>query len=579
LLEGKKPGTRGSASKIKIVDPACGSGSFLIGAYQYLLDWHRDRYVENGPEKHRKELFQGPGGQWLLTTQEKKRILLNNIYGVDIDTQAVEVTKLSLLLKVLEGESNQSLTSQLSLFQERALPDLDHNIKCGNSLIGLNFYNDLHQQTLFDEETQYRINAFDWIGAFSKVFSSDDPGFDAVIGNPPYGYMISHDQQEYFSKYYIHQDYQKDLYLLFLEKYEHLLKHNGFLGVIVSNTWLQSVTLRKIRVYLTTHYHWLRILHLPEKVFHAVVDTHVLIFEHTNEENLKAGEISIDVRRGAAISQSHTLPLQIVPRTGDPINLVASIETNNLFQKIQDRSFPLSEFCKVYNGAKPFEVGKGKPPQTEKIQKEKTFVFKGAEPDGTWSPLLRGSLIQRYVNLWDNNYWIQYGPWLAAPRNPAIFDEPLKIMVRQTGDSIIATLVERGFIGRDNLHIILPRDNSVKLLYILGLMNSRLMDFAYSFMNPEKGEALAQVKKKHVEQLPILRINFSEPKDKADHDQIVELVEQILSLHKRMINAKIPRDKTVLQQQIAFIDNKIDKIVYGLYGLVDEEIKTVEGKH
>src|SRR6266480_3383649 len=161
LLEGKKPGARGSASKIKIVDPACGSGSFLIVAYQYLLDWHRDRYIEDGPEKHRKELYQGAGGQWLLTTQEKKRILLNSIYGVDIDPQAVEVTKLSLLLKVLEGETNQSLVSQLRLFHERALPDLDRNIKCGNSLIGPDFY-DIQQLNIFDEEEQYRINAFDW---------------------------------------------------------------------------------------------------------------------------------------------------------------------------------------------------------------------------------------------------------------------------------------------------------------------------------------------------------------------------------------------------------------------------------
>ncbi|MEO8955097.1 MAG: DNA methyltransferase, partial [Ktedonobacteraceae bacterium] len=186
LLAGKKPGPRGSASKIKIVDPSCGSGSFLIVAYQYLLDWHRDRYVEEGTDKHRKELYQGPGGQWLLTTQEKKRILLNSIYGVDIDPQAVEVTKLSLLLKVLEGESNQSLVAQLSLFKERALPDLDRNIKCGNSLIDSHFYDELQQQSLFDEDTQYRINAFDWARAFPEAFSGDDPGFDAVIGNPPY---------------------------------------------------------------------------------------------------------------------------------------------------------------------------------------------------------------------------------------------------------------------------------------------------------------------------------------------------------------------------------------------------------
>ena len=183
LLEGKKPGPRGSASKVRIVDPACGSGSFLIVAYQYLLDWHRDHYVEEGPEKHRKELYQGPGGQWLLTTQEKKRILLNSIYGVDIDTQAVEVTKLSLLLKVLEGESDQTLNAQLRLFQERALPDLDRNIKCGNSLIGPDFY-DIVQMSFFDEEERYRINVFDWQTEFSEIIKSG--GFDAVIGNPPY---------------------------------------------------------------------------------------------------------------------------------------------------------------------------------------------------------------------------------------------------------------------------------------------------------------------------------------------------------------------------------------------------------
>src|SRR5206468_3252486 len=136
LLEGKTPR---QAAKLRILDPACGSGSFLIGAYQYLLNWHRDRYVDAGPAKHTRELYQGRGGAWHLTTSEKKRILLNNIFGVDIDPQAVEVTKLSLLLKVLEGESQESLARQLRMFHERALPDLASNIKCGNSLIGPDF--------------------------------------------------------------------------------------------------------------------------------------------------------------------------------------------------------------------------------------------------------------------------------------------------------------------------------------------------------------------------------------------------------------------------------------------------------
>ena len=123
------------AANLRIVDPACGSGSFLIGAYQYLLDWHLNWYVNDGPKKHRKQVFQGPVGSWLLTTEERKRILLANIYGVDIDPQAVEVTKLSLLLKVLEQTSGETIDKNQKLFHERALPDLDQNIKCGNSLV------------------------------------------------------------------------------------------------------------------------------------------------------------------------------------------------------------------------------------------------------------------------------------------------------------------------------------------------------------------------------------------------------------------------------------------------------------
>jgi hypothetical protein len=198
LLEGKKPK---QAARLRILDPACGSGSFLLGAYQLLLDWHRDRYLEEGPKKHTEELYQGSGGVWRLTTAEKKRILLDNIYGVDIDAQAVEVTKLSLLLKVLEGESEQTLQSQLQLFHERALPDLSRNIQCGNSLIDPDFY-DGQQMHLFDEEERYRINVFDWEAAFPWL--KETGGFDVVIGNPPYiGFHGFADKKQYLKKHYL----------------------------------------------------------------------------------------------------------------------------------------------------------------------------------------------------------------------------------------------------------------------------------------------------------------------------------------------------------------------------------------
>ena len=185
--KGRRAMTPAQAAKLRILDPACGSGSFLIGAYQYLLDWHRDWYTTDGAEKHAQgrnpKLYRGAAGDWRLTTAEKKRILLNNIYGVDIDPQAVEVTKLSLLLKVLEGESKETVNNQLRLLHERALPDLAGNIKCGNSLIGPDFYKG-QQMSLLDDEQRYRVNVFDWQAEFPGVFKAG--GFDAVIGNPPY---------------------------------------------------------------------------------------------------------------------------------------------------------------------------------------------------------------------------------------------------------------------------------------------------------------------------------------------------------------------------------------------------------
>jgi adenine-specific DNA-methyltransferase len=265
-------------------------------------------YIENEPEKWAKAkqpaIYQGPSPDsqtpsWHLTTAEKKRILLNNIYGVDIDSQAVEVTKLSLLLKVLEGENSQTLAADLRLFHQRALPDLGDNIKCGNSLIGPDFY---QQQLLLDDEERYRINVFDWEKEFPEIMKAG--GFDAMIGNPPYGYMISSHEQHYFQTKYKYQDYQKDFYLLFLERYHALLKKGALLGLIISNTWLQSLTYKRIRQYLTTAYKWKRLLHLPDKVFSAVVDTHVLIFAKDDRGVSANDMIEVDVRKGAQIFTS-----------------------------------------------------------------------------------------------------------------------------------------------------------------------------------------------------------------------------------------------------------------------------------
>ncbi|HPH55388.1 MAG TPA: N-6 DNA methylase, partial [Smithella sp.] len=277
LLEGKNPKT---AEKLRILDPACGSGSFLLGAYQCLLDWHLQWYTENDPEKHAKAkrpiLYKGYGDTWHLTTAERKRILLNNIYGVDIDIQAVEVTKLSLLLKVLEDETSDTLNRQRVLFHERALPNLGNNIKCGNSLIGPDFYNG-KQMTMLDTEEAQRVNVFDWQTEFPEIFKAG--GFDAVIGNPPYGAMLSKIEHDHICTKFVATTNDLDTFALFMEKSVNLLKQSGRLSMIVPTGWYSGAKFSKLRRFIAQETDPEYFINLPYDIFNAWVDTTVFVFE------------------------------------------------------------------------------------------------------------------------------------------------------------------------------------------------------------------------------------------------------------------------------------------------------------
>jgi len=231
LIEGKTPK---QIENIKILDSACGSGTFLIRAYTYILEYLLEYYKKN-PEKYKKEIYQTQKGNYFLTTEVRKNILLNNIYGVDIDAQAVEVTKLSLLLKVLENETKETINQQLKLFKERALPNLDKNIKCGNSLVNSSYFS---QQKLiaFSTEELAKINPFDWDKEFPFKF-------DVVIGNPPYVKEdVSRDIFEAVKKTDMRKYYQgkMDFWNFFTCKALDLLKEGGLHSYIAQNSWVTS---------------------------------------------------------------------------------------------------------------------------------------------------------------------------------------------------------------------------------------------------------------------------------------------------------------------------------------------------
>jgi len=564
-LDGKTPN---QLSKLRVLDPACGSGSFLLGAYQTLLDWHLKWYAEHDAEKHAKgrqpKVFRGPGGDWRLTTSEKKRILLNNIYGVDIDPQAVEVTKLSLLLKVLEGESAETIGQSLRLFHQRALPDLGENIKCGNSLIGPDFYEG-KQLSLIDEEERYRINAFDWNAEFPEIMQAG--GFDAVIGNPPWGAELPELETAYMNRFYRLQDYQLDSYLLFIEKSLNLMAEGGLFGMIIPNTWLLNLSWGRFRSVLFEEYQIESIVHHGRPVFpKATVNTEILVLAKA----LPAGDHKISimiVNRDRSEFRHKITQRKWQQREGAPINVFERDEFSSLVGRM--RKMPtLDELCVITQGAKPFQVGKGKPPQTRQIVTEKPYVS-DTEQDDTSRPLLRGSMIQRYRISWNGQYWISLGDWLAEPRYSANYDAPEKIVIRQTGDSLVATLDEEQFVVRDNLYTVVPRVDRIDLRHVLGILNSQLLNWYYQWIiNPERGEALAQVKRGHLAQLPIAV---------GDGRDLTELVEAMLKLHKQLAVAKTSHEKTAIQRQIDATDKQIDQLVYELYGLTDKEIRIVKG--
>jgi hypothetical protein len=214
--------------------------------------------VNNKPKKHKEAVFQAKENEWYLTTAEKKRILLNNIFGVDIDSQAVEVTKMSLLLKVLEHESRESIDQQMKLGLEGVLPNLGDNIKCGNSLIGPEYYALGQQGTIFNEEKMRRVNVFDWEDerkGFGGIMQRG--GFDCVIGNPPYVRIQAMKEWapqavKYYKQQYISASKGNyDIYVVFVEKGLNLLKKDGVLGHILPSKFFTTDYGASLRTLLT----------------------------------------------------------------------------------------------------------------------------------------------------------------------------------------------------------------------------------------------------------------------------------------------------------------------------------------
>lgn len=642
LIKDKTPK---DVSLLRFLDPACGSGSFLIGAYQYLLDWHLQWYseylaphIENGIPPNAKEItnllpartkqipvkgkkskqpeyslpiYQISKTDWKLTTDEKKRILINNIYGVDIDPQAVEVTKLSLLLKVLEGERSELIDKQLKITAERVLPSLYKNIKCGNSLIG----SDILSQTTLDDEEIYKINPFDWDREFSEIMQGG--GFDAVIGNPPYVriHRINHRESDYLYSNYVTPTSKTDISLIFIEKSLQLLSNFGFLGFISTSQWLSTDYGAKLRSLLANN----RIKEIVDfdslPVFENI-STYPAIFIMGNSKYT-----STQYKKIRSLKQLTLNGIEIAPFKSISFSQYSHdswiIDELDLINTLKVKKIPwstLDNYAKTYVGVltgmdECFVVDEEKILQY-KLERDLLYpyAYRGAEvtrycnihpkssiiypyvSNDNLNPVLISEdvLKSKYPNIFEylisfksqlkrrmdsRRLYAEGGDWYRHLR-PGSFRYifPKKLIIKGVDKHTNLGLLKENsiFNGANTPGIINYHEDNTFVLFLLGILNSNTISYYLKSVCPPKLNNYSRFNVKNINKIPIVT-----PNNKIVNE-IILLVKNLLNLNEQINLIKPSHERSVIERQIDATERKIDKLVYQLYDLTEDEIKIIE---
>jgi adenine-specific DNA-methyltransferase len=686
---------------LTILDPACGSGSFLVGAFKFLLNYHQEYYTK--PDNIKKAVKEGKiysagKDDYRLTIREKKKILLNNIYGVDIDSQAVEVTKLSLLLTLMEGEIVESRGELfLKSISEALLPNLDNNIKCGNSLIGTDFYKDKDLQ-LFDIHEQRKINCFDWEEEFPHIFKGKiekfdkdylsthltkgaekakeaieisksayeytntaieyarkfnlvkeevpvynaGGGFDVVIGNPPYIKLqtMMDSQQErlpYLKSNYISASSNNiDIYLIFIEKAYQLINFSGIAGYILPHKFFQAQMGENIRKYLSDNKAVKQIVSFGANQIFESATTYTCLFfiDKIRKSELLYKEFKLGEEIENKLNQSQFINISVEQLNKDKWNFFDN-DKSSLFRKLNSMPIKLKDITrKIFVGlqtsadniyvlerleyskendiisvysrslkkninierdfVKPFLMGKDVKRYSEplnknyvifpyKLENGKAILMSDKEiktkyPLG-WEYLLenKSDLENREKGKMKNDRWYAY----IYPKNLAEFDTT-KIMTPYLSDRCNFTYDFKGNLYHTTKAYSLAFNikNKSNELYYLGLFNAKVIWYFISNISSVFRGGFYVFATDPLELIPLPNINLQNILEKAQHDRMVQLVEQMFEAQKKAHDGKsiTETDQKLINQRINILDKQIDALVYELYGLTEDEIKIVEGE-
>ncbi len=670
-------------NSLKICDPAVGSGHFLVSALNELIAIKADLGILADEEGKR---LRGYGvnienDELIITVEdqvftynykdaesqrvqetlfhEKETIIENCLFGVDINPKSVAICRLRLWIELLKSayyrRPSHSALSQGERELE-TLPNIDINIKCGNSLVSrfalkgeANVYaterhklkvltdryrekvwfykkdaankselrkeiaalkdelqlfavptdpdlialrklkNGLDQMGLGmvrEEIEQYRAlvaseeelkravsekqrtvyaSAFEWRFEFPEVLddAGEFSGFDAILGNPPYGVSLQKDLKPFYQTFSI----RGESYVLFVEKAFELLREGGQFCYIMPDTYLNLSFTAPLRSFLLRNSNLQEIVALPAKVFEeAVVDTTLLFAAKAKtSDSFHAGKVRIKT----FAKQSKEIDIDTPGRQesfeiqqwfgSGTFNLQGNADIAALLARLDQTFRKVKAIADMFSGIKGYEVGKGIPPQTEEVRTTKPFTAASRLHDA-FLPFYDGKHVGRYCLLWQENNWLHYGPWLAAPRNPDNFIGD-KILIRKiVGETLIATYVPDTSYCNTLLHVLKRKPEvSLSYPYLLGILNSRFIGWYFRAKFQISAEdTFPQIMISDIQQFPIPEV------PETQQDPIIERVQQILAAPD---SPDVPR-----------LEAEIDKLVYDLYGLTEDEIALVEGK-
>jgi hypothetical protein len=560
---------------IQIVDPACGSGSFLLGVYRYLLDWYRDAYLRAGGALREQHLCRTPGG-WQIVPAERVRILERHVYGVDLDPHAVALTRRALYLEALQGATPDEQQARLA---RPAWPDLDRNLLCGNALVGP----DIHAVHAVPavapaapdgavpapgDVDEAVVRPLDWASAFPAAFDRSRPGFDVVIGNPPWGQKGIDELpvvREYLRRRFESLGGIYDLFRPFVEQGVRLLRRRtGHFGMVLPDVILLKDYLETRRFMLDhlalTHIDWWGMA-IPG----AVIDVATIVGMRTSPRRSHAVAVCVH-EHGRSLS--HRIP-QRVFLTNDRhvFNLMLTEEKREIIDRLA--GLPrLERFFEAHEGVHSGNM--------------RDELFTDQPVDDTCRPLYFGrDELAPYCLRWRGRY-VRLGAVpdkktrerYANPGQPSWFERD-KILVRRTGDHVLAAVDRDRRWASNNFFVLLPRAGapacSLGLEALCALLNSRFMTWYFRTIEPRKGRIFAELKIKHLDVFP-LPMAVTTP---GACDELARLGAERAQVALLLQDPPAGTD-AALRARAEELDAAIERVVHALYGLRPAEIRIVE---